>query len=262
MRALVVRGEGRGFCAGRDLADAEPLDEDGEAILNDSLNPVVDPTGPSSRRRRSVRSTDRPSGPASASRSRATSSTPPTTLGSAHPSRASARCSTPARTTSSCDGSAPTARSSSSTPGGMLSGPGGRGVGHREPQRRSARSPGPHARAMARQVATGPTAAFVASKQLVWRMADDGLVVRRRPAGRGGGSGRRLDDARLPRGHRRLPGEAQAELHRRMSARRRSSQSSRHQRSNVPHLVDAGVGGCRRWARPPTRRGGPGGECS
>jgi 2-(1,2-epoxy-1,2-dihydrophenyl)acetyl-CoA isomerase len=40
-RALLLRGEGKGFCAGRDLSDAEPLTEDAEAILRDGLNPLV-----------------------------------------------------------------------------------------------------------------------------------------------------------------------------------------------------------------------------
>jgi enoyl-CoA hydratase/carnithine racemase len=39
-RALLLRGEGKGFCAGRDLSDAEPLTEDAEAILQ-SMNPIV-----------------------------------------------------------------------------------------------------------------------------------------------------------------------------------------------------------------------------
>lgn len=39
-RALLVRGEGKGFCAGRDLSDAEPLTEDGEAILAE-MNPTI-----------------------------------------------------------------------------------------------------------------------------------------------------------------------------------------------------------------------------
>jgi enoyl-CoA hydratase/carnithine racemase len=40
-RALLLRGEGQGFCAGRDLSEAEPLTEDGEAILRDEINPLI-----------------------------------------------------------------------------------------------------------------------------------------------------------------------------------------------------------------------------
>jgi len=40
-RALLIRGEGRAFCSGRDLAGADPLHEDGEAILRDVFNPVM-----------------------------------------------------------------------------------------------------------------------------------------------------------------------------------------------------------------------------
>jgi 2-(1,2-epoxy-1,2-dihydrophenyl)acetyl-CoA isomerase len=41
-RAFLVRGEGRAFCSGRDLADADPLHEDGEAILRDHFNPLME----------------------------------------------------------------------------------------------------------------------------------------------------------------------------------------------------------------------------
>jgi len=40
-RVLLIRGEGRAFCSGRDLAGADPLHEDGEAILRDQLNPLM-----------------------------------------------------------------------------------------------------------------------------------------------------------------------------------------------------------------------------
>lgn len=40
-RALLVRGEGKGFCAGRDLSDAEPLTEDARAILAEQGNPMI-----------------------------------------------------------------------------------------------------------------------------------------------------------------------------------------------------------------------------
>lgn len=40
VRALVLRGEGKGFCAGRDLGDAKPGEEDGGAVLTDVFNPL------------------------------------------------------------------------------------------------------------------------------------------------------------------------------------------------------------------------------
>jgi 2-(1,2-epoxy-1,2-dihydrophenyl)acetyl-CoA isomerase len=40
-RAVLLRGEGAGFCAGRDLADADPGNEDAEAILENIFNPVI-----------------------------------------------------------------------------------------------------------------------------------------------------------------------------------------------------------------------------
>jgi len=40
-RAVVVAGEGRAFSAGRDLSSASPLEEDARAILADLFNPVI-----------------------------------------------------------------------------------------------------------------------------------------------------------------------------------------------------------------------------
>lgn len=41
VRALLVRGEGPAFCAGRDLSEAQPGAEDGEAVLAATFNPLV-----------------------------------------------------------------------------------------------------------------------------------------------------------------------------------------------------------------------------
>ena len=40
-RCVLIRGEGRGFSAGRDLSNAEPLTEDTAAILGDVFNPLI-----------------------------------------------------------------------------------------------------------------------------------------------------------------------------------------------------------------------------
>lgn len=41
LRALILRGEGPAFCAGRDLAEADPRREDARSILRDVFNPLI-----------------------------------------------------------------------------------------------------------------------------------------------------------------------------------------------------------------------------
>ncbi|MGH8012383.1 MAG: enoyl-CoA hydratase/isomerase family protein [Candidatus Binataceae bacterium] len=44
VRALLIRGEGPGFCAGRDLSEADPGNEDAESILYEIFNPLINET--------------------------------------------------------------------------------------------------------------------------------------------------------------------------------------------------------------------------
>ena len=51
VRALLVRGEGPAFSAGRDLADADPGNEDAEAIIESTFNPLINESWRFPRRR-------------------------------------------------------------------------------------------------------------------------------------------------------------------------------------------------------------------
>ena len=41
VRAMLIRGEGTAFCAGRDLAEADPGNEDAETIVDGMVNPII-----------------------------------------------------------------------------------------------------------------------------------------------------------------------------------------------------------------------------
>ena len=121
VRALVLRGEGRAFCAGPRHRRRRPRDRRRPGV-SDAVESRSCAGSRPSRRRRSPPCRARASASGSDSRSRPTSSTSPRTPRSGRRSSASARCSTPAGTRCSTSGSARTARSTSSTPGELMSG--------------------------------------------------------------------------------------------------------------------------------------------
>lgn len=41
VRAVLLRGEGRGFCAGRDIAGVDPATDDARSVLTDRVHPVL-----------------------------------------------------------------------------------------------------------------------------------------------------------------------------------------------------------------------------
>jgi len=41
VRALLLRGEGRGFCAGRDISEVDPADDDAHGFLEETVTPVL-----------------------------------------------------------------------------------------------------------------------------------------------------------------------------------------------------------------------------
>ena len=97
-RALVLSGEGKAFCSGRDLSDAEPATEDAQSNPGRQPSTRSSAGSDTSSCRRSPPYTALALASASESRSPATSRSPPTTPGSDHRSLALAPFSTAAAT--------------------------------------------------------------------------------------------------------------------------------------------------------------------
>ncbi len=215
-RAVLVRGEGRAFSSGRDLADADPVHEDGEAILRDVFNPLIE------------RMADCPIPTISAVHGACLG----TGLGLALAcdvvyAADDARIGSPfARIGAVLDSGAHAAfvsRVGSHRAleliytGRLLSGREAaawglvnRSVAGTDLVRRT--------RELASAIAAGPTAAFLEFEADRARHPRRAAVLQGRAGCRGGGPGTGVAHPRLPGRHRRLPGEAQAVLHRPVSA--------------------------------------------